>query len=67
MASKGKNDKDSDVVHITAGKARADLSQLMEQVHFRGKRYVLERYSRPMAVLIGYDEYEKLTGKKSKQ
>jgi prevent-host-death family protein len=38
--------------HITALKARRNLGQLLEEVYYRGSRYVIERAGRPMAAVV---------------
>ena len=38
--------------------AKSKLAELVGQVKFGGKRFVLERRGRPMAMLISIEEYE---------
>ena len=38
--------------HITALKARRNLGQILEEVYYRGSRYVIERAGRPMAAVV---------------
>ncbi len=40
--------------------AKSKLAELVGQVKYGGKRYVLERRGRPMAMLINVEEYEQL-------
>ena len=40
--------------------AKSKLAELVGQVKYGGKRYVLERRGRPMAILINVEEYEQL-------
>ena len=38
--------------HITALKARRNLGQILEEVYYRGRSYVIERAGRPMAAVV---------------
>jgi prevent-host-death family protein len=40
--------------------AKSKLAELVGQVKYGGKRFILERRGRPMAVLISIDEFEHL-------
>jgi prevent-host-death family protein len=46
---------------IGIAKAREGLSDLINEVAFGGERYVVERRGKPLAALIGADEYRQLT------
>lgn len=46
---------------IGIAKAREGLSDLINEVAFGGERYVVERRGKPLAALIGVDEYRQLT------
>lgn len=46
---------------IGTAKAREELAELVNQVAFGGERYVVERCGKPLAALIGADEYRQLT------
>jgi prevent-host-death family protein len=46
---------------IGIAKAREGLSDLINEVAFAGERYVVERRGKPLAALIGADEYQQLT------
>ena len=48
----------SQVVSMVEAKSR--LAELVGQVKFGGKQYILERRGRPMAMLISVEEYEQL-------
>jgi prevent-host-death family protein len=48
----------SQVVSMVEAKSR--LAELVGQVKFGGKQYILERRGRPMAMLISIEEYEHL-------
>ena len=46
---------------IGIAKAREGLSDLINEVAYGGERYVVERRGKPLAALIGVDEYRQLT------
>jgi prevent-host-death family protein len=46
---------------IGIAKAREGFSELVNQVAFGGERYLVERRGKPLAALIGADEYRQLT------
>ena len=42
--------------HITALKARRNLGQILEEVYYRGSRYVIERAGRPLGIsCVGHE------------
>lgn len=43
---------------VSMVEAKSHLAELVGQVKFGGKRFVLERRGQPMAVLISIEEYE---------
>jgi len=43
---------------VSALKARKNLGELLEEVHYRGEEFVITRKEKPMAVLIPVDQYE---------
>ena len=45
---------------ISMVEAKSKLADLVGQVAYGGERFVLQRRGRPMAVLIGVDEYRRL-------
>jgi prevent-host-death family protein len=45
---------------ISMVEAKSKLADLVGQVAYAGKRFILERRGRPMAVLISVDEYRRL-------
>jgi prevent-host-death family protein len=45
---------------VGMAKAKSRLSELVGRVAYGGERFILERRGRPMAVLIGVDEYDRL-------
>jgi len=36
------------------------MTELVETAQIKGQRYLLERYQRPAAVLLGYEDFENL-------
>ena len=42
---------------ISAQKARQRFGELMDEVHIRGDRYIVERGNRPMVAVIPVEEY----------
>ena len=47
--------------NIGIAKARQGFSELVNRVAFGGERYLVERRGKPLAALIGADEYRQLT------
>ena len=45
---------------IGMAEAKSKLADLVGQVAYKGERFILERRGRPMAVLIGVEEFEHL-------
>jgi len=45
---------------VSAAQAKARLSELMSQVAYGGERIIIERRGKPLAVLIGVGELERL-------
>jgi len=45
---------------VSAAQAKANLSELMSHVAYGGERVIIERRGKPMAVLIGVAELERL-------
>ena len=45
---------------IPAFKARQNFGQLLEEARYRGYRFVVERAGKPMAVVVGIDEWENI-------
>jgi hypothetical protein len=39
---------------------RAGMREIIENAHFRGQHYVVERAGQPMVVILNVDEYERL-------
>ena len=49
---------------ISSKDARLRLTEMLNEASFRGGRFLITRNGRPSAVLIGYEEFDKLTGGK---
>lgn len=45
---------------VNMAKAKSRLAELVGQVAYGGKRFILSRRGQPMAALIGVEEYERL-------
>ena len=45
---------------ISVTELRERTREILENAHFRGRRYVVERAGREMAVILGVDEYRRL-------
>lgn len=45
---------------VSMVEAKSKLAELVGQVKYSGKRYILRRRGEPMAVLIGFEEYRRL-------
>jgi prevent-host-death family protein len=45
---------------ISARKARAELAQLLNSVSYGGKRWILCRHGRPVAALVGLQDFQVL-------
>jgi len=46
---------------LSTVEARKSFSRLVNAAHFKGERVIVERHGAPMAVLLGIDEYRRLT------
>jgi prevent-host-death family protein len=45
---------------FSAAEARANFSQLVTEAGYAGREAVIQRNNRPIAVIIGYDQYVEL-------
>lgn len=45
---------------ISVTDLRGRTREILENAHFRGRRYVIERAGQPMALILGVDEFERL-------
>lgn len=43
---------------LTALKVRGNLGEILEEVYYKGEKYIIKRGKKPMAVLIPLDEFE---------
>ena len=46
---------------ITAAEARNNFADLLSQVGYGGKRFVIKKSSKPTAVIMGMEEYRRLS------
>ena len=45
---------------VSASEARVDFSELVTEAGYAGREAVIERNNRPVAVIIGYEQYLEL-------
>ena len=45
---------------ISAAEARANFSQLVTEAGYAGREAIIQRNNRPIAVIIGYEQYMEL-------
>ena len=45
---------------ISAAEARANFSQLVTEAGYAGREAIIQRNNRPIAVIIGYEQYVEL-------
>ena len=50
--------KEPDIISMT--ELRNSAREVVENAHFRGKQYVVERAGQPMVVILGVEEYGRL-------
>jgi prevent-host-death family protein len=50
----------SPVKKINAGKARENFGQMLDEVYYKGDRFIVERAGRPMAAVIPLLQLEEL-------
>ncbi|GBE05632.1 MAG TPA: type II toxin-antitoxin system Phd/YefM family antitoxin [Nitrospirae bacterium] len=43
---------------LSALKVRGNLGEILEEVYYQGREYIIKRGKKTMAVLIPYDEFE---------
>jgi PHD/YefM family antitoxin component YafN of YafNO toxin-antitoxin module len=51
--------KEPEVISVTD--LRNSTREVIENAHFRGRRYLVERAGQPMMVALGVDDYRQLT------
>ncbi|MCX7706769.1 MAG: type II toxin-antitoxin system Phd/YefM family antitoxin [Anaerolineae bacterium] len=52
---------------ISVTELRERMREVLENAHFRGRRYVVERAGQEMAVILGVEEYRRLMGGSGQQ
>lgn len=50
--------QDPDLISVTD--LRVATREILENAHFRGRRYIVARGGRPMVAIVGVEEYERL-------
>jgi prevent-host-death family protein len=45
---------------LTATKAKSSFSAVLAQASYRGQRIVIKKGTRPTAVILGYEDYQRL-------
>ena len=45
---------------VTATKAKASFSDVLARAGYQGQRIVIKKGTRPTAVILGYDDYQRL-------
>lgn len=45
---------------VTATKAKASFSSVLSRAGYQGQRIVIKKGARPTAVILGYDDYQRL-------
>jgi prevent-host-death family protein len=50
---------------VSMVEAKSKLAELVGKAKYSGKRYILRRRGEPMAVLIGFEEYQRLQAETS--
>lgn len=45
---------------VTATKAKASFSAVLARAGYRGERIVIKKGTRPTAVILGYEDYQRL-------
>jgi prevent-host-death family protein len=45
---------------VTATKAKASFSAVLARAGYQGQRIVIKKGARPTAVILGYDDYQRL-------
>lgn len=52
---------------ISVTELRNSTRQVIENAHFRGRRYLVERAGQPMVFIMGFEEYEVLLAQATAQ
>ena len=45
---------------VSAFKARQNLGQILDEARYQGSRFLVERAGKPMAVVVGIEEWENI-------
>ncbi len=45
---------------VSAFRARQNLGQLLDEARYQGHRFVVERSGKPMAIVVGIEEWENI-------
>jgi antitoxin YefM len=45
---------------VSAFKARQNLGQILDEARYQGSRFLVERAGKPMAVVVGIEEWESI-------
>ena len=54
------NEQDTITRVIPAFKARQNFGQMLEAARYRGQRFLVERAGKPMAVVVGIEEWQNI-------
>ncbi len=57
----------AEVIKVPIGQVKRDISDLVNQVAYGGKRVVLTSRGKPKAALISIEDYERLEGEKERE
>jgi prevent-host-death family protein len=49
-----------DLKPVAATKAKVNFGEILHQASVNGEKFVVNRQGRPVAVILGYNEYEQL-------
>jgi len=52
---------------FSAAEARASLSQILAEAGFAGRAAIIQRNNKPIAVVIGYEQYQELVALRERQ
>jgi len=52
---------------ISVTDLRMTTREIIDAVHFKGQHFVVERNGKPMVVVVGVEEYERLIGELGKR
>jgi len=49
-------------ITISVTDLRMTTREILDAAHFKGQHYVVERNGKPMVVVVGVEEYERMVG-----